>query len=112
MVQCSLVLLISVAAFHDFILINLERVYISHLKIPKDTITYVRTQLAQETMNRAPAEETTEREMEVNWGGLWLSLVIGNTSLHWAWYDGLTFKAKWDTGHLTDAHLTGAATYH
>lgn len=30
----------------------------------------------------------------------WLALVIGNSRMHWAWFEHLTLVATWDTRHL------------
>lgn len=32
----------------------------------------------------------------------WLSLVIGNSQLHWAWFEAETLKTTWDTAHLVE----------
>ncbi|MEL6494641.1 MAG: pantothenate kinase [Cyanobacteria bacterium J06623_7] len=31
----------------------------------------------------------------------WLALAIGNSRSHWAWFEGHTLVATWDTNHLT-----------
>jgi type III pantothenate kinase len=31
----------------------------------------------------------------------WLALMIGNSRLHWAWFDRSTLKQTWDTPHLS-----------
>jgi type III pantothenate kinase len=30
----------------------------------------------------------------------WLGLMIGNSRLHWAWFNGMTLNQAWDTPHL------------
>jgi len=36
----------------------------------------------------------------------WLGLVIGNTRLHWAWFDRQQLQGVWHTPHLTQAQAT------
>lgn len=31
----------------------------------------------------------------------WLALMIGNSHLHWAWFENGTFRQSWDTPHLS-----------
>lgn len=33
--------------------------------------------------------------------GAWLALMIGNSHLHWAWFDHSTLQRTWDTPHLS-----------
>lgn len=35
----------------------------------------------------------------------WLGLMIGNSRLHWAWFEGETLKAAWDTEYLSKDSL-------
>jgi type III pantothenate kinase len=32
----------------------------------------------------------------------WLGLIIGNSRLHWAWFEGKTLQETWDTPHLLE----------
>lgn len=42
-------------------------------------------------MNRINSQDTQS----------WLALVIGNSRLHWGWFEGATLTERWDTAHLS-----------
>lgn len=41
-----------------------------------------------------------------SWGAPWMALIIGNSRLHWALFEGPQFRGSWHTSHLsqTQAH--------
>lgn len=41
----------------------------------------------------------------------WLALVIGNSRLHWAWFDNFTLQRTWDTPHLSASAVAPLTHY-
>ncbi len=36
----------------------------------------------------------------------WLALMIGNSRLHWGWFQGKQLRQQWDTAHFSEAEMT------
>ncbi|MFQ4142059.1 pantothenate kinase [Chlorogloeopsis sp. ULAP02] len=42
---------------------------------------------------------------------MWLALTIGNSRLHWGWFEGKTLCHTWDTNHLPESFVHHLANY-
>jgi type III pantothenate kinase len=54
------------------------------------------------------SEVSTER---IDWSDAWLALNIGNSRLHWAWFNGSTVKQTWDSPHLSPQAIATLIAY-